>query len=171
MEERARIKGEGKGKGKGPGEEELRIRRSMFLGNLSRDESLSWLSSKDEEEGWQRKRKYEQALMQTLEKQLGKIRKLTVKFGKRTGKLELEGEQEDAEERIEKALMKNPRISDLEGNRIFLQRMRPKEFKGEGKGKGLEKGESKGSGKRKHEEEDFRETERMEERIREKKRN
>ena len=169
MEERARAKGKGKGKGKGPEEDEMRYRRSVFLGNSSGDESLSWLTSRDEE-GWQRKRKYEQELMVTLEKQLGKIRKLTVKFGKRTGMLELEGEQDDAEERVERAPRKQPRISDPEGNRIFLQRMKQKEFtgKGERKGKGFEKGKSKGRGKRKHrEEDDMDETEMLEIRIQE----
>jgi hypothetical protein len=63
---------------------------------------LSWLTAPDEE-GWQMKRKYEQELMVTLEKQLGKIRKLTVKFGKGVGMVELEGEQEDAERSVAKA--------------------------------------------------------------------
>ena len=68
--------------------------------------------------------------------------------------LELEGEQEDAEGRIEDALRRQPRISDMEGNRVFIKRMRRKGFeaKGEGNGKGFEKGESKGSGNRNHKE-------------------
>ena len=120
MEDRKKEKGKGKGKKieRGTEEEELRAKRSVFLGNLSGDQSLAWLTPNDEE-GWQRKRKYEQSLMLTLEKQLGRIKKLTVKFGKRTGMLELEGEQQDAEERIEDALRRMPRISNLEGNRVL----------------------------------------------------
>jgi len=174
MEDRAKAKGKGKGKKieRGTEEEELRAKRSVFLGNLSGDQSLAWLTPNDEE-GWQRKRKYEQSLMLTLEKQLGRIKKLTVKFGKRTGMLELEGEQEDAERRVEDALQRQPRISDLEGNRVFMQKMRPKyETKGEGKGKEPEKGEAKGSGKRRHEDDDdLSETERMEAQILERRRN
>ena len=142
-----------------------------YLGNLSTNQRLSWLTAQDEE-GWQMKRKYEQELMVTLEKQLGRIRKLTVKFGKGIGMVELEGEQEDAEKRVERALLRQPRVSDPEGKRIFMQRMKRREDigKGEGKGKGLEKGESKGRGTRKRDEEDdLDETERMELRTQERK--